>query len=171
MTRPSTSVTGIWPAKVPVTNASSALYTDMRVKSVSTHEIPLSRQRRMTFARVIPGSWYLVVGVMTAPSRTMKKLVLLQVATKPWGSSIRLSSTPTWFAWMHAAMQLSLEWVFSCWSCMSGALRRTWHVCRRIPFSFGPSLALLCSGKMKIPGWPRVVAGFWYGVGLRPRET
>jgi hypothetical protein len=33
----------------------------------------------------------------------MKKFVLLQVATKPWGSNMRASSTPAVLAWDSAA--------------------------------------------------------------------
>lgn len=38
-------------------------------------------------------------GRRTSPFRTTKKLVELQVATKPLGSSISASSAPAWFAW------------------------------------------------------------------------
>ena len=68
----------------------------------------------------MPGMQYWPVEVHTSPRRTMKKWVELQVATKPWGSSISASSAPALAAWMQAVMQLSLEWELSFWSCTSG---------------------------------------------------
>lgn len=62
-------------------------------------------------------AWYLVVGAQTSPPRTMRKFVLLHVATKPCGSSISASSAPALAAWMHAEMQLSLLWLFQAGSC------------------------------------------------------
>jgi hypothetical protein len=50
----------------------------------------------------------------------------------------RLTYSPpptTTLAWMHATMQLSLEWLFHPGSCTSGAPRRTWQVNSRMPCS------------------------------------
>ena len=41
----------------------------------------------------------------------------------------------------------------------------------RIPFTFGPSAAALCSAAITMVGLPTVNVGFWYGVDLRPRVT
>ena len=86
--------TGTSPANVPVTNASSALYTSVRLKLFSYAGIPASSQTRSTFARVMPPRQYMPDDVHTSPRRTMKKCVELQVATKPCGSSISASSAP-----------------------------------------------------------------------------
>jgi len=56
--------------------------------------MPLSRHSPMTLALVMPPRQYWPVDVHTSPLRTMKKCVELQVATKPWGSSISASSAP-----------------------------------------------------------------------------
>ena len=79
-------------------------------------------------ARVMPGMQYWPVEVHTSPRRMMKKWVELQVATNPRGSSIRASSAPAFIACTQAAMQLSLEWELSFWSCTSGAPRLTFTV-------------------------------------------
>ena len=53
--RPSTSRTGVRPPKVPVTNASSALYTSVSEKSRSWAAMPAARAVSSTTARVMPG--------------------------------------------------------------------------------------------------------------------
>ena len=92
--RPSTSRTGTTPAKVPVTKASSAPYTSVRLKLRSCAGMPAARAAASTVPRVIPPRQNAPDEVHTSPRRTMKKCVELQVATKPWGSSIRASSAP-----------------------------------------------------------------------------
>jgi hypothetical protein len=46
--------------------------------------------------------WGEPVDVTTVPDVTMKKLVALQVATAPLGSSINASSAPAFTAWINA---------------------------------------------------------------------
>ena len=64
---------------------------------------------------------------------TMKKLTELQVATKPWGSSMSPSSAPALLAATQPVMQLSLLCELRAWSCTSGAPRRTCTVCSLMP--------------------------------------
>ena len=54
----------------------------------------------------------------------MKKLVLLQLATKPRGSSIKASSAPAWMAWISAWIRFSRLCEFSRRSKTSGVLVR-----------------------------------------------
>ena len=62
---------------------------------VSRDGMSLDRQTSSTFARVMPARQNRPSEVHTSPPRvTMKKCVLLQVATKPCGSSISASSAP-----------------------------------------------------------------------------
>lgn len=76
----------------------------------------LARHSSMQWARVMPGIWYLVVAVQTSPSRTMKKLTLLHVATNPWGSSISPSSAPALFAYRQELMVRCLQQACCCCS-------------------------------------------------------
>ena len=67
----------------------------MRLNVVSRAVMPASRHTARTFPRVIPPRQNRPSEVHTSPSGvTMKKWVELQVATKPWGSSISASSAP-----------------------------------------------------------------------------
>src|SRR6185437_14755299 len=54
MRRPSISLAGTTPAKVPVTKASSAPWTSVRLKFFSNTGMPLARHNRITLARVMP---------------------------------------------------------------------------------------------------------------------
>ena len=98
ITRPSTERTGATPAKVPVTNASWALYTSVRLNVFSCAVMPWWRLIASTLPRVMPPRQNRPSEVHTSGSSgvpfTTKKWVLLQVATKPCGSSISASSAP-----------------------------------------------------------------------------
>src|SRR4028118_395186 len=63
--------------------------------------------------------------VQTSPRLTTKKLVALQVATAPVGSSIRASSAPASSACRSATTSCSLLWLLSLWSRVSGGGRLT----------------------------------------------
>ena len=161
MVRPSTEATGARPAKVPVTNDSSAPYTSDRLNLRSSASMPSSPQRRSTLARVMPWRQWSPVEVHTAPRRTMKKWVELQVATNPSGSSMRASSAPALAAWMQAVMQFSLEWVLSFGSWTSGRPRRTCTVNSDIPAVAVDGRGALYSGIVTIVGGEMVNRGSW----------
>ena len=91
----------------------------------------------------------------------MKKCVLLQVATKPCGSSISASSAPAVVAWMQAVMQFSLLWLLSLGSCTSGNPRRTCTVKSVSPCASVSGLASLNSGMMTMVAGPTVTRGSW----------
>ena len=83
--------------------------------------------------------------VQTSPARvTMKKWVLLQVATKPCGSSISASSAPAVYAWMQAWMSLSLLCALKLGSSVSGVARRTCVVNSVIPSVTVAGIGSLC---------------------------
>jgi len=66
------------------------------VKSHSRATPPAAVHASITFLCVIPLNEYAPVEVHSSPLRTMKKLVELQLATKPRGSSISASSAPAY---------------------------------------------------------------------------
>ena len=109
--RPSISETGVIPPKVPVTKASSALYTSTKEKSFRRAESCLLAYGE-NFPRVTPFMQYFPVEVQTSPLRTMKKLVALQVDTNPLMSNMRASSAPAPIAWLRATTSCSLLWQF-----------------------------------------------------------
>ena len=160
MVIPSTEMTGITPANVPVTNTSPAVWTSLRMKFFSNTGTSYSLHNQMMLPRVTPLRQYSPVDVQTWPSRTIKKLVELQVDTNPWVSSIKPSSTPSLSASIQAAIQLCLlkELIRGSWVRLS---RRVLTVARVIPFSFTVSLAFLYSGIITTVGLPMVTLGCW----------
>lgn len=98
------------PANVPVTNASSALYTDVSEKSFSTNAMPCAAHRRSTFARVIPCSWCLVVGAHTSsravwpPEAVSMVCHVLQQTRTAWN----VIATSTLYVFLVSAAQLTL---------------------------------------------------------------
>ena len=76
---------------LPVGSLTSPLARDEEVGGVACgHKAPPQRKQEKSFPTDAT--------LLTSPLRTMKKLVELQVATKPWGSSISASSTPALLA-------------------------------------------------------------------------
>ena len=90
MILPSILVTGVIPPKLPVTNASSGKHP--KEKFLFTRDLLF--HRLIDLPRVIPFIQYWPVEVHTSSSLMMKKLVALQVDTKPFISSISASSAP-----------------------------------------------------------------------------
>ena len=94
----------------------------------------------------------------------MKKLVELQLATKPCGSSISASSAPALIAWISAWIRLSRLCELSRRSKTSGALQRNVDVKSARPFAFDSGSGVLYSATITTVAVPIAKRGSWFGV-------
>src|SRR6185312_10269433 len=99
----------------------------------------------------------------------MKKLVELQLATKPFGSSISASSAPALIAWINAWIRLRRLWLLRRRSKTSGVLHRNVDVKSASPVALLSGFGVLYSATMTIVGRPTANRGSWLGVVLSPR--
>ena len=101
----------------------------------------------------------------------MKKLVELQLATKPRGSSISASSAPAWMAWISAWIRFRRLCELSLRSNTSGPLVRKVEVKSERPRVFDSGLGVFHSATMTTVALPITKRGSWFGVRLTPRVT
>ena len=101
----------------------------------------------------------------------MKKLVELQLATKPRGSSISASSAPAWMAWISAWIRFRRLCELSRRSNTSGPLVRKVEVKSERPRVFDSGLGVFHSATMTTVALPITKRGSWFGVRLTPRVT
>ena len=101
----------------------------------------------------------------------MKKLVELQLATKPRGSSISASSAPAWIAWISAWIRFRRLCELRRRSNTSGPLVRKVDVKRDRPRVFDSGFGVLNSATMTTVALPITNRGSWFGVRLTPRVT
>ena len=113
----------------------------------------------MTLARVTPLKQYSPDEVMTSPWRTQKKLVALQLETKPSGSSIKASSAPASTASSSAMIRFSRLWEFSRMSNMCAGEHRMDAVRRERPRDTSPGSGTLYSATMAMVGLPNALRG------------
>ncbi len=94
----------------------------------------------------------------------MKKLVELQLATKPRGSSISASSAPAWMAWISAWIRFSRLCELRRRSKTSGPLVRKVEVKSERPRAFDSGLGVFHSATMTTVALPITKRGSWFGV-------